>query len=155
MICKKCNSEIPEGARFCPNCGFDTAKRESQVNKSEETLPIQVFFDSFAKHKKIYISIKMGIGSLNYKNLNVSGFTAEQKADNIQNLYNDNGSGFKDIYDFINLLTDKLSSQYKWSVMDQTIYKNDNEEPDDTTNYDLFVDTLQIIAVQLKNTKNK
>ena len=57
MICKKCNSEIPEGARFCPNCGFDTAKRESQVNKSEETLPIQVFFDSFAKHKKIYISI--------------------------------------------------------------------------------------------------
>ena len=75
------------------------------------------------------------------------------KKEIIQNLYNDNGSGFKDIYDFINLLTDKLSSQYKWSVMDQTIYKNDNEEPDDTTNYDLFVDTLQIIAVQLKNTK--
>ena len=57
MKCKKCNSEIPEGARFCPNCGYDTAKRDSQVNKSEETLPIQVFFDSFAKHKKIYISI--------------------------------------------------------------------------------------------------
>ena len=35
------------------------------------------------------IFAKMGIGSLNYKNLNVSGFTAEQKADNIQNLYND------------------------------------------------------------------
>ena len=39
--------------------------------------------------------------------------------------------------------------------MDQTVYVNNNEEPDDTTNYDLFIDTLQIIAVQLKNTKTK
>ena len=67
--------------------------------------------------------------------------------------YNDDGSGYKDIYDLINMLTDKLSSQYKWKKMDQTVYLNDNEEPEDETNYDLFVDTLQVIAVQLKNQK--
>lgn len=85
----------------------------------------------------------------------MSQMNDKSKKEIIQNLYNDEGSGYKDIYDFINLLTDKLSSQYKWSTMDQTVYANDNEEPDDETNYDLFVDTLQIIAVQLKNTKTK
>lgn len=56
MRCIKCNSEIPNGARFCPECGFDTEKKKNQVNEYEETLPIQVFFNSFAKHKKIFIS---------------------------------------------------------------------------------------------------
>lgn len=57
MRCIKCNSEIPNSARFCPECGYDTEKKQTQVNEYEETLPIQVFFNSYAKHKKIYISI--------------------------------------------------------------------------------------------------
>ena len=85
----------------------------------------------------------------------MSQMNDKSKKEIIQNLYNDSGSGYKNIYDFINLLTDKLSTQYKWSKMDQTVYVNDNEEPDDETNYDLFIDTLQIIAVQIKNTKIK
>ena len=83
----------------------------------------------------------------------MSQMNDKSKSEIIQNLYNDNGNGYKDIYDFINLLTNKLSSLYKWSKMDQTVYMNDNEEPDDETNYDLFIDTLQIIAVEIKNTK--
>lgn len=83
----------------------------------------------------------------------LSQMNDKSKSEIIQNLYNDDGSGYKDIYDFINLLTDKLSTQYKWSKMDQTVYVNDNEEPDDETNYDLFIDTLQIIAIEIKNTK--
>ena len=80
----------------------------------------------------------------------MSQMNDKTKQEIIQNLYNDSGSGFKDIYDFINLLTDKLSTQYKWQKMDQTVYKNDNEEPEEETNYDLFIDTLQIIAIQIK-----
>ena len=83
----------------------------------------------------------------------MSQMNDKSKKEIIQNLYNDDGSGYKDIYDLINMLTDKLSSQYKWKKMDQTVYLNDNEEPEDETNYDLFVDTLQVIAVQLKNQK--
>lgn len=81
----------------------------------------------------------------------MSQMNDKTKSEIIQNLYNDSGSGFKDIYDFINLLTDKLSTQYKWAKMDQTVYKNDNEEPDEETNYDLFIDTLQKIAITIKN----
>lgn len=77
----------------------------------------------------------------------------KSKNEIIQNLYNDSGSGYKDIYNLINTLTDKLSSLYKWSKMDQTVYLNDNEEPTDETNYDLFIDTLQTIAVQIKKNK--
>ena len=83
----------------------------------------------------------------------MSQMNDKSKQEIIQNLYNDQGSGYKDIYDLITMLTDKLSSQYKWNKMDQTVYANDNEEAEDETNYDLFVDTLQVIAVQLKNQK--
>ena len=83
----------------------------------------------------------------------MSQMNDKTKQEIINNLYNDSGSGFKDIYDFINLLTDKLSSLYKWNVMDQTVYVNNNEEPEDTTNYNLFIDTLQKIAVTLKKQK--
>ena len=55
---------------------------------------------------------------------------------------------------FIDGLSDieakELSNQYKWNRMDQTVYANNNEESEDETNYDLFIDTLQTIAVQLK-----
>lgn len=80
----------------------------------------------------------------------MSQMNDKSKNEIIQNLYNDQGSGYKDIYDLITMLTDKLSSQYKWNKMDQTVYQNDNEEAEDETNYDLFIDTLQTIAVQLK-----
>lgn len=80
----------------------------------------------------------------------MSQMNDKSKKEIIQNMYNDEGKGYKDIYDLITMLTDKLSNQYKWSNMDQTIYVNNNEEPDDETNYDLFIDTLQTIAVQLK-----
>lgn len=83
----------------------------------------------------------------------MSQMNDKSKKEIIQNMYNDQGSGYKDIYDLINLLKDKLSSQYKWSKLDQTIYVNDNEESEDELNYDLFIDTLQIIAVQIKNQK--
>lgn len=83
----------------------------------------------------------------------MSQMNDKSKKEIIQNLYNDQGSGYKDIYDLITMLTDKLSSQYKWNKMDQTVYQNDNEEAEDETNYDLFVDTLQVIAIQLKNQK--
>lgn len=83
----------------------------------------------------------------------MSQMNDKSKNEIIQNMYNDEGKGYKDIYDLINILTDKLSSQYKWSNMDQTVYVNNNEEPDDETNYDLFIDTLQTIAVQLKKQK--
>ena len=83
----------------------------------------------------------------------MSQMNDKSKQEIIQNLYNDEGSGYKDIYDLINKLTDKLSSEYKWKKMDQTVYLNDNEEAEDETNYDLFVDTLQTIAVQLKKQK--
>ena len=80
----------------------------------------------------------------------MSQMNDKSKAAIIQDMYNNGGKGFKEIYDFINMLTDKLSSQYKWSTMDQTVYVNKNEEADDETNYDLFIDTLQQIALQLK-----
>ena len=80
----------------------------------------------------------------------ISQMNDKSKQAIIQDLYNNEGKGYKDIYDFINILTDKLSSQYKWKKMDQTVYLNQNEEADDITNYDLFIDTLQQIAIQLK-----
>lgn len=83
----------------------------------------------------------------------MSQMNDKSKNEIIQNMYNDEGKGYKDIYDLITMLTDKLSNQYKWNRMDQTVYVNNNEEPDDETNYDLFIDTLQTIAVQLKKQK--
>lgn len=83
----------------------------------------------------------------------MSQMNDKSKKEIIQNMYNDEGKGYKDIYDLITMLTDKLSTQYKWNRMDQTVYVNNNEEPDDETNYDLFIDTLQTIAVQLKKQK--
>ena len=83
-----------------------------------------------------------------YKNL--SQMNDKSKQEIIQDLYNNEGKGYKDIYDFIVLLTDKLSSEYKWKVMDQTVYLNQNEEEDKKKNFDLFIDTLQQIALQLK-----
>lgn len=74
----------------------------------------------------------------------------KEKTEIIQNLYNDNGSNYKDIYDIIVMLNDRLMKNYKWPKIDQKLYNNDNNEPEDTLNYDLFVDTLQTIAVQLK-----
>lgn len=158
---------------FIDNC-FGAFKKSNDImqrlNKSDKRLE-DVAKSTTGTYKSVgKDGIKAWIGDIGYLIANddtvkqkwekgvfkaMSQMNDKTKKEIIQNLYNDNGSGFKDIYDFINLLTDKLSSQYKWSVMDQTIYKNDNEEPDDTINYDLFVDTLQIIAVQLKNTKNK
>jgi len=83
----------------------------------------------------------------------MSQMNDKSKQEIIQNMYNDDGKGYKDIYDLISALTDKMSSEYKWKHLDQTIYKNDNEEPSDETNYDLFINTLQIIATQIKNNK--
>lgn len=80
----------------------------------------------------------------------MSQMNDKSKKEIIQNMYNDEGKGYKDIYDLITMLTDKLSTQYKWNRMDQTVYVNNNEEAEDETNYDLFIDTLQTIAVQLK-----
>lgn len=80
----------------------------------------------------------------------LSQMNDKSKKEIIQNMYNDEGKGYKDIYDLITMLTDKLSNQYKWNRMDQTVYVNNNEESEDETNYDLFIDTLQTIAVQLK-----
>ena len=80
----------------------------------------------------------------------MSQMNDKSKKEIIQNMYNDEGKGYKDIYDLITMLTDKLSNQYKWNRMDQTVYANNNEESEDETNYDLFIDTLQTIAVQLK-----
>ena len=80
----------------------------------------------------------------------MSQMNDKSKNEIIQNMYNDEGKGYKDIYDLITMLTDKLSTQYKWNRMDQTVYVNNNEEAEDETNYDLFIDTLQTIAVQLK-----
>ena len=74
----------------------------------------------------------------------------KSKKEIILDMYNNKGKGYKDIYDLISTLTDKMSSEYKWKKFDQTIYVNDNEEPDNETNYDLFINTLQIIAVQIK-----
>ena len=83
----------------------------------------------------------------------MSQMNDKSKKEIIQNMYNDEGKGYKDIYDLITMLTDKLSNQYKWNRMDQTVYVNNNEEAEDETNYDLFIDTLQTIAVQLKKQK--
>ena len=80
----------------------------------------------------------------------MSQMNDKSKKEIIQNLYNDDGSGYKDIYDLINMLTDKLSSQYKWKKMDQTVYLNDNEEPEDETNYDLFVDIISRFVASKK-----
>lgn len=80
----------------------------------------------------------------------MSQMNDKSKNEIIQNMYNDEGKGYKDIYDLITMLTDKLSTQYKWNRMDQTVYVNNNKESEDETNYDLFIDTLQTIAVQLK-----
>lgn len=80
----------------------------------------------------------------------MSQMNDKSKKEIILDMYNNKGKGYKDIYDLISTLTDKMSSEYKWKRFDQTIYVNDNEEPDNETNYDLFINTLQIIAVQIK-----
>ncbi len=83
----------------------------------------------------------------------LSQMNDKSKKEIIQDMYNNDGKGYKDIYDLISNLTDKLTSLYKWKEVDQNIYLNQNEEPEDVTNYDLFIDTLQIIAVEIKNQK--
>lgn len=93
-------------------------------------------------------AIKQSWGNGIYKIMSQMNDKSKQAI--IQDMYNNEGKGYKQIYDFINSLTDKLSSLYKWSKMDQTVYVNKNEEADDVTNYDLFIDTLQQIALQLK-----
>ena len=83
----------------------------------------------------------------------LSQMNDKTKKEIILDLYNNEGKGFKDIYNLILMLSDKMKSLYKWKTVDQTIYKNNNEESSDTINYDLFIDTLQIIAVEIKNKK--
>lgn len=75
------------------------------------------------------------------------------KTELIQNLYNDKGSNYKDIYDLIANINNKMLTQYKWKKTDQSIYLNDNEEDEGVINYDLYIDTLQKIAIQLNKQK--
>ena len=79
----------------------------------------------------------------------MSQMNDKSKKEIILDMYNNNGKGYKDIHELISTLTDKMTSEYKWERVDQTIYANDNEEPDDETNYDLFINTLQTIAIQI------
>ena len=37
MICFKCSHEIPDGARFCPNCGADTSSSDANVRPNIPT----------------------------------------------------------------------------------------------------------------------
>ena len=36
MYCKKCGQELPEGGKFCPNCGTDNSVAESTRENTQE-----------------------------------------------------------------------------------------------------------------------
>lgn len=84
---------------------------------------------------------------------NILNLNDKTKQELIQNLYNDKGSNNKDIYDLIANLNGQMINTYKWKKTNQEIYLNDNEEDAGTINFDLYIDTLQKIALQLSKQK--
>ena len=38
MICKKCGKEIPDGSKFCPECGYDFSEKHQTPEKKKNHL---------------------------------------------------------------------------------------------------------------------
>ena len=77
----------------------------------------------------------------------------KSKNEIIQNMYNDSGSGYKEIFEFIKYINEKMTILYKWPNIDQTVFNNNNKEPEDELNYDLYINTFQIIAIEITKQK--
>lgn len=89
MICNKCNEEIPDSSKFCPNCGNRiTNEMEEKVNREENTTSIHSTENNSDKniHRKkllirIFIIIILLIGSIGgykcFKNYHLSKIKAE------------------------------------------------------------------------------
>ncbi|MBQ5390689.1 MAG: DUF4234 domain-containing protein [Clostridia bacterium] len=43
MFCKKCGQELPEGGKFCPNCGADNTVQPMQASTKQEANEQPVF----------------------------------------------------------------------------------------------------------------
>lgn len=97
-----------------------------------------------SKNDKIKMEWEKGV----YKDLSVMNDQTKKKI--IDDMYNNSGKGFNDIHNIIEDISNTLQKDFKWSNFNQDIYDNENNEPDDQFNYELFIEILQNIAIQLK-----
>ena len=97
-----------------------------------------------SKNDKIKMEWEKGV----YKDLSVMNDQTKKKI--IDDMYNNSGKGFNDIHNIIEDISNTLQRDFKWSNFNQDIYDNENNEPDDQFNYELFIEILQNIAIQLK-----
>ena len=97
-----------------------------------------------SKNEKIKMEWEKGV----YKDLSVINDNTKKKI--IDDMYNNSGKGFNDIHNIIEDISNTLQKDFKWSNFNQDIYDNENNEPDDQFNYELFIEILQNIAIQLK-----
>lgn len=97
-----------------------------------------------SKNDKIKMEWEKGV----YKDLSVMNDQTKKKI--IDDMYNNSGKGFNDIHNIIEDISNTLQRDFKWSNFNQDVYNNENTEPDDQFNYELFIEILQNIAIQLK-----
>lgn len=97
-----------------------------------------------SKNDKIKMEWEKGV----YKDLSVMNDQTKKKI--IDDMYNNSGKGFNDIHNIIEDISNTLQRDFKWSNFNQDVYDNENTEPDDQFNYELFIEILQNIAIQLK-----
>lgn len=97
-----------------------------------------------SKNDKIKMEWERGV----YKDLSVMNDQTKKKI--IDDMYNNSGKGFNDIHNIIEDISNTLQRDFKWSNFNQDVYDNENTEPDDQFNYELFIEILQNIAIQLK-----
>ena len=97
-----------------------------------------------SKNDKIKMEWEKGV----YKDLSVMNDQTKKKI--IDDMQNNSGKGFNDIHNIIEDISNTLQRDFKWSNFNQDVYDNENTEPDDQFNYELFIEILQNIAIQLK-----
>ena len=97
-----------------------------------------------SKNDKIKMEWEKGV----YQDLSVMNDQTKKKI--IDDMYNNSGKGFNDIHNIIEDISNTLQRDFKWSNFNQDVYDNENTEPDDQFNYELFIEILQNIAIQLK-----